>query len=129
MNRTTSKITKAVLFASLIAVTILSFGVTDLAYAEFSKEIKQKALEGKQIWERMDTLQDKENPTEAERLEITELQTNFDAIVTELNPYGIATQEQWESNTDYWTTINIPTVPNENSQTEDVAATTSCGCS
>ena len=117
------------MFVSLIAVTILSFGMTDPAHAEFSKEIKQKALEGKHIWERIDMLQDKKNPTDAERLEVTELQTNFDAIVAELNPYGIATQEQWETNMNYWITVNIPTVPDENSQTTNAMTSASCDCS
>ena len=128
MNKTTSKTTKAILFASLTVVTILSFSAMDLAYAELPEEIKQKALQGKQIWERMDELQNKANPTEAERLEVATLQADFDAIVAELNPYGIATQEQWEDNTDYWITANIPAIPSEHSQTDDAAATASCGC-
>ena len=117
------------LFASLTVVTILSLSAMDLAYAELPEEIKQKALQGKQIWEKMDELQNKANPTEEERLKVTTLQADFDAIVAELNPYGIATQEQWDANTDYWITAGIPAVPDENSQTKDVAAATSCGCS
>lgn len=74
-------------------------------------------------------LQNKAQQTETERLEITALQTDFDAIVTELNPYGIYSQEQWDANSDYWITVNIPAIPNENSQTENIAATASCGCS
>ncbi|MDE0089898.1 MAG: hypothetical protein OXP12_00845 [Thaumarchaeota archaeon] len=130
MNKTTSKTMKAVLFASLTVVTILSFSAMDLAYAELPEEIRQTALQGKQIWERMDELQNKANPTEAERREATELQTDFDAVVAELNPYGIATQEQWEANPDYWITANIPAIPSEYGQTGGAtAATNSCGCS
>lgn len=119
---------KHTIFVAVLAAVLalaISFGPT---YAELPDEIKEKALEGKQIWERIEELQSKTNPTEAERLEITNLQANFESLVIELNPYGISTQEQWDADPDYWTSVNIPAIPNEDGQTEGSYTTASCNC-
>lgn len=125
----TSEHVRTILFASLATAVILSSSAMGLAYAELSEEIKQKALEGKQIWERIDELQNKADQTDTERLEVMVLQTDFDAIAAELNLHGIATPEQWEANADYWITASILVIPDEDHQIENGTGAASCGCS
>ena len=104
-----TKNAKTILFASLVATLIISFGETNFAFAEVSEEVKSKALEGKQVWEELVDIKNKEDKTDKEELYESELQKQFDVIAKEMNEHGIATLEQWEKNPDYWRMKNAPT--------------------
>ena len=69
----TTENAKTILFASLVATLIISFGGANFAFAEVSKEVKSKALEGKQIWEKLADIKNKEYKTEKEELHESEL--------------------------------------------------------
>jgi len=105
----TVKNARTILFASLAVLLIVSFGGADIAFGEVSEEIKAKALEGKQIWEKIEDIKSKEVKTEKDELDEKKFQAQFDAIAKEMNKHGIATPEQWEKNPDYWRMKNAPT--------------------
>ena len=42
---------------------------------------------------------------------IDKLEKEFDKYVKELNKHGIATQEQWDANPQYWRSMNLPDLP------------------
>ncbi len=107
----TTKTTYALLCASLIAILILPIGVYS-AFAEASDEIKAKALEGKKIWEKLEQLKTKSTKNASEIEQEKNLQDKFDEIVKEMNKHGIATQEQWNENPQYWRSVNLPPIPN-----------------
>ena len=103
-----TKNAKVVLFASLVAALVVSFGGANLAFGEVSEEIKTKALEGKQIWEKIEDIKNKEIKTEKDELYEKELQKQFDSIAKEMNSHGIATKEQWKEDPQYWRNMNLP---------------------
>ena len=110
--------------ASLIAITtifvlVLGLGV---AYAEPPEHLLNDALEGKQLWERIDQLQSKVNQTEVEREELESAQERFNEIRTLLNSYGMATPQQMEANPEYWRDYN------DTPEDEGNAAVAQCGC-
>lgn len=103
---------KTILFGGLIVAMILPFGM-DFAFAEIPADVKAKALEGKQIWEKLESMK-KAAKLSTNASEITEektLQAKFDNIVKEMNKHGIATQEQWDSDPQYWRSLNLPPLP------------------
>jgi len=89
----TVKNARTILFASLAVLLIVSFGGADIAFGEVSEEIKAKALEGKQIWEKIEDIKSKEVKTEKDELDEKKFQAQFDAIAKEMNKHGIATPE------------------------------------
>lgn len=84
----------------MAVLLIVSLGGTNPAFGEVSEEIKAKALEGKQIWEKIEYIKNKEVRTEKGELDEKKFQEQFDAIAKEMSRHGIATPEQWEKNPD-----------------------------
>ena len=106
MNNISSK-TKTVLFASLIAALILPLGMNS-AFAEIPEDIKAKALEGKQIWEKLEKMKEKLSTNASEVAQEKALEKKFESIVKLMNKHGIATQEQWDADPQYWRSLNLP---------------------
>ena len=107
----TTRMTSAVLIASLAIALIVPLGGANLAFGEVSDEIKYKALEGKHVWEKLDYIKDKAYKTDNDKKQEKELQKQFDAIVKEMNKHGIASPEQWKKDPDYWRDANLPPLP------------------
>lgn len=127
-----NKTMKTVLLASLVAAIILPFGMMGFAEAEVSEEIKYKALEGKQIWDKLDHIKGKTEKTAQDKMLERELEKHFDEIAKEMNKHGIATPEQWEKNPDYWRMKNAPIAvtmvdPNEGSNSVNLDNNDSAG--
>ncbi len=104
-NLTTT--TKTILFASLIAALILPFSAMDLAFADVSPEIKEKAKKGHDTWKE---LKAEEKKVTKDSKKIDKLEKKFQKYVKELNKHGIATQEQWDENPQYWRNMNMPSI-------------------
>ena len=95
-----TKNTKIILFASLIAVMILPFSMTDSVYAESrSDKIERLGNEGKNLKEKIDI---EKNSVKKEKLndDLKELKINMKAI-------GIPTIEEYESDKQYWRDIAV----------------------
>lgn len=102
---------KTALFSSLFLALLISFGGTNLVFGEMYEELIPKGLEGKQIWEKLEELKDKDHKTFEDKAYELDLQKQFDEIVKEMNKHGIASPEQWEADPDYWRMKNAPPFP------------------
>ena len=84
---------------------ILPFSGMGFAFAEVSPEIKEKAKQGLDKWKE---LKAEEKKVKKDNKKIDKLEKEFDKFVKELNKHGIATQEQWDADTQYWRSMNLP---------------------
>ena len=135
--------TKPILITLLLVTSLLlvPFGMEN-AFAEVSDELRQKALDGKLIWEKIEQIKSGNGKGIVDDdASITELEKEFNSIVEIMNANGIATQEQWDANSDYWRMKNVPNMvqsshnsdrtmsfPNGNSNTGIETMSSPCFC-
>ena len=102
-----TKTTKTILFASLLVAMILPFSTMDFAFADVSPEIKEEAKKGHDAWKE---LKAEKKKVKKDSKKIDKLEKKFQKYVKELNKHGIATQEQWDKNSQYWRNMNMPSI-------------------